>query len=178
MFALGAALALGTVVAIAPRTAWTLSSPWATGSNPDDLVVLTKTQTNQHPFGKAVSCTGQSVGCIASIIVPMSQHWAVESVSYLCGMPLGARLDSFIIGTTITNELVGVFPALDRGVDAPSRGRAEAQSGENLRFYADPGTKISLTLTFSAPVTSDNAACNFTIEGQAIDVPQNHAHGA
>ena len=163
-FAFG--LALLAAVALASSNASALGSTPVTVVNPADIA---KAENIQHPFAQLSSCLNSGlIFCPLTFNVPASQRWAIESVSYQCSLT-GTNLVLMEIDTHRADNtiLASYFPTLDHGF-AVGGGILNAQGAQNLRFYADPGTSVSVIFQMSS---NGDTGCQATITGQAIDVP-------
>jgi hypothetical protein len=152
-----------------------LSTP-VTVTNPADIA---KAEGIQHPFQANAICdnstsNGFATFCNGSFAVPANQRLVIEYVSVECGISPGEGLRRVIVDTVTTTlaEQEGIGSAGQHSlniVDHVGVGNFVA-IGQLVRFYADPGTTISV----EAQETGKHAGlflCTFDLIGQEIATP-------
>jgi hypothetical protein len=99
--------------------------------------------TNYVPFQAEVTCSGNL--CKNSLSLPVNRTTVLEYISFECSnIPFGGKLAFVQVGTTINGTVA--FHNLEIPVtaslgDAPN---GVAASGQVVRIYAEPGSKIDV----------------------------------
>jgi hypothetical protein len=171
-------LVLASLFAV-PTDVHALGSTPVTVVNPADIA---KAEGIQHPFQGNISCGGSSSNgfvtlCDGSVTTPTNKRLVIEYVSLECGLDTGEALRRAIVHTetTILFEQGGVGSSGDHSLNILDHfGGGTTSSfvamGQPVRFYADPGTTISV----EAQETGSHVGtfvCTYEMTGQAIDTP-------
>jgi hypothetical protein len=126
-----------------------------------------------QPFAQSLSARLQSgrPDIAASFEVPDGKRLVIETVSLLLSLPVGNNYDSFTIETTVGGQPIftSLFP--NRIFSSNS---VEVAFGitQQLKLYADPGTKVTahLSQSFISPSNYINGF-NLVISGYLVDAP-------
>jgi hypothetical protein len=107
-----------------------------------------------------------------TVNVPAGKRFVFEHVSAFLGVPdgqkvlfsVGGRVNGALQFHSLVAQEQGVFPAV-LGLGA----KATFVASESLRFYADPGTQVSMTVARTS--TDGTAAGEMDISGHLVDIP-------
>ena len=180
-FALGAALALIAVFAIAPHAGYTISStpvtvvnpsvPVTVG-NPDDPAAFAKAQGIQHPFHIVAGCAIKNIffcdGVTDFSALFPNQRIIIEYYNVTCSFSTGLslRLVQFF---DESNSVPYNAPILDHTGGFDGFGGTTVAISQPVRIYLDAGTKLTLfTAAAGTTANSLDLNCDYIFSGQAI----------